>query len=149
MQAIVRERVRLTRRAELVEIERPELTDDGVLVRVQAASLNRIDWYHLTGTPLVGRAEMGLRKPKSRQFRADFAGTVEAVGKDVTDFGPGDEVFGGGSGRSPSTSAPRRAAVAHKPAESRSRRRRRCPIAGAHRAPGLRDHAQVQPGQKV
>ena len=66
-------------------------------MRVHAASVARGDWYTLTGL-YIGRAEMGLRKPKSRLVGGDFAGTVEAVGRDVTEFQPGDEVFGARSG---------------------------------------------------
>src|SRR5437867_8221417 len=83
---------------DVVELEKPDVADDEVLVRVRAASVNPADWYGLTGTPYVGRVEMGLRKPKSDRVGVDFAGTVEAVGKDVTQFRPGDEVFGGRTG---------------------------------------------------
>ncbi|HUG65043.1 MAG TPA: alcohol dehydrogenase catalytic domain-containing protein [Gaiellaceae bacterium] len=99
MQAAIRDRYGPPDVLELQEIEKPELADDGVLVRVRAASLNRADWYGLTGRPLAGRVMMtGLLKPKSKLLGVDFAGTVEAVGKDVTEFRPGNEVFGGRSG---------------------------------------------------
>jgi NADPH:quinone reductase-like Zn-dependent oxidoreductase len=68
---------------ELEEIEKPNLTDDGVPVRVRATSVNRGDWYAPTGTPYVARNRLGLRKPKSQVFGVDFAGTVEAVGSTV------------------------------------------------------------------
>ena len=68
--------------------------DEEVLVRVHAAALNIADWYDVVGRPYVGRTAMGLRKPKEERLGIDFAGTVEAVGKDVTQFRPGDEVFG-------------------------------------------------------
>src|SRR4051794_20973243 len=80
---------------ELPDVDTPALTDDGVLVRVRASSLNAGDWYALTGTPYAGRLMMGgLRKPKGTAMGADFAGTVEAVGSAVVDFKPGEEVFG-------------------------------------------------------
>ena len=83
---------------ELQEIDKPDVADDEVLVRVRAASVNPADWYVVTGTPYVGRPSMGLRKPKSTRTGVDFAGTVEAVGRNVTQFRPGDEVFGGKDG---------------------------------------------------
>src|SRR6187399_2483119 len=97
MKAVVRDTYGSPDVLELEEVEKPELTDDGVLVRVHAASVNRGDWYTLTGMA-VARPATGLRKPRSRQLGGDFAGTVEAVGADVTAFRPGDEVFGGRAG---------------------------------------------------
>ena len=79
------------------EIEQPSLTDDAVLVRVRATSANPADWYAMMGTPLIARPTMGMRKPKARTMGVDFAGTVDAIGKDVTQFHVGEEVFGGGS----------------------------------------------------
>src|SRR5438876_11744274 len=92
MKAIVRNRYGSADVLELREVEKPELADDGVLVRVHASSVNRADWYGLTGTPWAGRPMMGLLRPKSPLVGADFAGTVEAVGKDVPELQPGDEV---------------------------------------------------------
>lgn len=133
---------------ELVEIDQPEVTDDGVLVRVQAVSLNRIDWYHLTGTPLAGRPEMGMRKPKSEQFHADFAGTVEAVGKDVTTFAAGDEVFGRAAPLAEYVCA-EVGAIAHKPAGVTFEEAASISVAGRTALQALRDRGQVKPGQKV
>src|SRR5262245_33411522 len=82
----------------LEEIEKPVPDDDQVLVRVRAASVNPFDWHFMRGTPYVMRLEAGLRKPKNTRLGVDFAGTVEAVGKNVTQFKPGDDVFGGKSG---------------------------------------------------
>jgi len=98
MKAIVRDKYGPPDGVELQEVEKPEVTDDGLLVRVRAASVNRVDWYDVTGTPWIARPMTGLRGPKSRFTGRDFAGTVEAVGKDVTDLRPGDEVFGGKKG---------------------------------------------------
>src|SRR5256885_13604692 len=98
MKAVVRDKYGPPDVLELSEIETPELTDDGVLVRVRAASVNPADWYSMTGTPYVGRLAMGLRKPREQVLGVDFAWTVEAVGKNVTQFRPGDEGFSGGSG---------------------------------------------------
>ena len=98
MKAIVRNTSGSPDVLELQEIDKPDLTDDGVLVRVRAASINPADWYALTGKPYLGRIFFGLLKPKSNRLGVDFAGTVEAVGRDVTQFRPGDEVFGARDG---------------------------------------------------
>src|SRR5947207_10804545 len=90
MKALVHDRYGSPDVLELREIEKPELTDDGVLVRVRASSVNRADWYGLTGRPWVGRPAMGLLRPRSRLLGVDFAGTVEAAGKDVAELEPGD-----------------------------------------------------------
>jgi NADPH:quinone reductase-like Zn-dependent oxidoreductase len=132
---------------ELMEVERPDLADDGVLVHVHAASLNRVDWYMLTGTPWVGRASMGLRKPKSPEIRADFAGTVEAVGRDVTAFRPGDEVFGRGGGLAEYVCAGD--AIALKPANLSFEEAAAVPLAALTALQALRDHGQLRPGQRV
>ena len=94
MKAVVYERFGSPDVLQLREVETPALTDDGVLVRVRASSVNPYDWHFMTGTPLLVRLGAGLRKPKNGRLGVDFAGTVEAVGKDVTRFEPGDEVFG-------------------------------------------------------
>jgi NADPH:quinone reductase-like Zn-dependent oxidoreductase len=132
---------------EVQQIEKPVVADDGVLVRVRAASLNAVDWYALTGTPWVGRPSMGLRKPKA-VLNADVAGTVEAVGKDVTQFRPGDEVFGRGPGFAEYVVAGA-ARFALKPANVTFEDAAALPVAAITALQGLRDHGQVQPGQKV
>src|SRR5437667_7997103 len=101
----------------LEEIEKPTPADDQILVRVRAASVNPYDWHFVEGTPYVMRAMgVGLRKPKDIQLGVDFAGTVEAVGKNVTQFKPGDEVFGGRGGAFAEYVCPRATrAVALKP----------------------------------
>jgi NADPH:quinone reductase-like Zn-dependent oxidoreductase len=76
------------------EIPRPTFGDDGVLVRMRATSVNTPDWILVTGVPYVLRLRSGLRRPKTPVRGTDVAGVVEAVGKDVTDLRPGDEVFG-------------------------------------------------------
>ena len=79
---------------ELREVETPVASDGQVLVRVRAASANPLDWHFLRGEPYVMRAQFGLRLPKRTNVGNDVAGVVEAVGKDVSRFKPGDEVFG-------------------------------------------------------
>jgi NADPH:quinone reductase-like Zn-dependent oxidoreductase len=75
----------------------PAVGDDDVLVRVRAASVNPLDWHFMRGTPYLVRLVAGLSRPRADASRlgADMAGSVEAVGKNVTEFRPGDEVFGG------------------------------------------------------
>jgi len=80
---------------QLQEIDIPVVHDDGVLVRVHAASVNWIDWHFLTGTPLMARMMSGLFKPKRTILGVDLAGRVEAVGRNAKRFRPGEEVFGG------------------------------------------------------
>jgi len=132
---------------ELQEIEKPELVDDGVLVRVRAASINPADWYAMTG-PWFARPGSGLRRPKERLLGTDFAGTVEAVGKDVTELQPGDEVFGGRTGALAEYVCARKA-VAKKPANVTFEQAAAVPVAGLTALQGLRDKGRVQTGQKV
>jgi NADPH:quinone reductase-like Zn-dependent oxidoreductase len=131
-------------------VEKLEVTDDGLLVRVRAASVNRVDWYDVTGTPWIARPMTGLRGPKSRFTGRDFAGTVEAVGNRVTDLRPGDEVFGGkkgGGSFAEYVGVP--ADVARKPPGLTFEEAAAVPVAALTALQGLRDHGQLQPGQKV
>src|SRR3954469_4999579 len=92
-------RVRYGGPVEIKDVARPELEDDRVLVRVRASSINRGDYYALVGKPKLARPMMGgVRRPKSPLLGGDFAGVVESVGAGVTEFKPGDEVFGGKTG---------------------------------------------------
>ena len=148
MKAIVRDTYGPPDVLEVGEIEKPELMDDGVLVRVHAASIARGDWYSLMGL-YVGRPEMGLRRPKSRLIGADFAGTVEAVGRDVTDVRPGDEVFGARTGACAEYVCARARSVALKPAHVTFEEAAAVPTSALTALQGLRDRGQLQPGQKV
>src|ERR1035441_5804880 len=76
------------------EIEKPTVGDDEVLIKVRAASVNPLDWHFMRGTPYFLRIMVGLRKPKITRLGVDVAGQVEGVGRNVTQFKPGDEVFG-------------------------------------------------------
>jgi NADPH:quinone reductase-like Zn-dependent oxidoreductase len=148
MKAIVRDTYGSPDVLSLGEVEKPDLMDDGVLVRVHAASVARGDWYALTGI-YIGRGEMGLRKPKSRLLGGDFAGTVEAVGRDVTDVQPGDEVFGGRSGALAEYVCARARSVARKPARLTFEEAAAVPTSALTALQGLRDRGQLQPGQNV
>src|ERR1700693_1441203 len=76
------------------EIQKPTAGDNEVLIRVRAASVNPLDWHFMRGTPYIVRIPAGLRKPKVTRLGVDVAGQVEAVGRNVTQLKPGDEVFG-------------------------------------------------------
>jgi NADPH:quinone reductase-like Zn-dependent oxidoreductase len=148
MKAVVRDRYGSPDVLGLGEVEKPELADDGVLVRVRAASLNRSDWYELTGLYL-GRPQNGMRRPRSRLVGTDFAGTVEAVGADVADLQPGDEVFGGRSGALAEYVCARARSVVLKPARLTFEEAAAVPVAGLTALQGLRDKGRTEAGQTV
>jgi NADPH:quinone reductase-like Zn-dependent oxidoreductase len=135
----------------LEEIEKPVPNDDQILVRVRAASVNPYDWHFVEGTPKIMRMMgVGLRKPKETRVGVDFAGTVEGVGKNVTQFKPGDEVFGGRGGAFAEYVCPRaNRAVAIKPANITFEQAASVNIAGITALQAVRDRGKVQPGQKV
>jgi NADPH:quinone reductase-like Zn-dependent oxidoreductase len=135
----------------LEEIEKPTPNDDQILVKVRAASVNPYDWHFIEGTPKIMRMMgVGLRKPKDTRLGVDFAGTVEAVGKNVTQFKPGDDVFGGKGGAFAEYVCRRaEGAVALKPANITFEQAASVNIAGITALQGLRDKGKVQSGQKV
>jgi NADPH:quinone reductase-like Zn-dependent oxidoreductase len=133
---------------DLRDVDKPELTEDGVLVRVQAASVNPVDWHMLTGAPYLVRMEAGLRKPKREVLGVDFAGTVEAVGGSVTGFQAGDEVFGARNGAFAEYVCVRKA-VAPKPANVTFEQAAAVPVAAISALQGLRDKGRIQAGQQV
>ncbi|MEX1071601.1 MAG: NAD(P)-dependent alcohol dehydrogenase [Anaerolineales bacterium] len=147
MKAIVHYKYGLPDVLQLVEIDKPVPTEDEVLVRVHASSVNPVEWYGMTGFPLA-RPSGGWLKPSDPRLGADFAGTVEAVGANVTDFHPGDEVFGGKHGAF-SEYVCLSKAIAPKPTNISFEQAASIPIAGLTALQGLRDHGKLQPGQKV
>jgi NADPH:quinone reductase-like Zn-dependent oxidoreductase len=148
MNAIVHERYGRPDVLELRDVEKPVLEDQQVLVRVHASSVNPVEWYGVTG-PYFARIGNGFRKPKDTTVGADLAGRVEAVGRDVTTFQPGDEVFGT-SGASWAEYAPASVEkLGLKPANASFEEAAAVPIAGLTALQALRDHGQVQAGQKV
>src|SRR5437773_1696371 len=135
----------------LEDVEKPVPNDDQVLVKVRAASVNPYDWHFVEGTPKIMRMMgVGLRKPKDTRLGVDFAGTVEAVGKNVTQFKPGDDVFGGKGGAFAEYVCRRaEGAVALKPANITFEQAASVNIAGITALQATRDKGKVQAGQKV
>src|SRR2546425_10050481 len=133
------------------DIEKPVPNDDQILVKVRAVSVNPYDWHFIEGTPKFMRAMIGgLRKPKDTRLGVDFAGTVETVGKSVTQYKPGDEVFGGSTGAFAQYLCRRATgSVAPKPAGLTVEQAASINIAGITALQGVRDKGKVQPGQKV
>jgi NADPH:quinone reductase-like Zn-dependent oxidoreductase len=135
---------------ELQDIDMPVAGDDDVLVRVRAASVNPLDFHFMRGTPYMVRLLAGLSRPKDNGLGADMAGVVEAVGKNVTGFRPGDEVFGGGSGTFAEYLRVRQdKAVLAKPASLTFEQAASVPVAAFTALQALRDKGKVQPGHKV
>ena len=132
---------------EIEEIEKPVPTDDEVLVRVRASSVNPAEWYGMTGL-FLARIGNGLLKPKDTRLGTDYAGVVEAVGKNVTQFKPGDEVFGARDGSFAEYVCVRNIVIP-KPANLTFEEAGGVAIAAMTALQGLRDHGQLQPGQKV
>lgn len=134
----------------LEQIAKPTPADDRVLVKVHAASVNPLDWHYMRGKPYVMRAAAGVGKPDSILMGADFAGTVEAVGKNVARFKPGDEVFGDRDGAfGEYVNVAENGAMALKPGNMSMEQAAAVPIAGITALQALRDKGKVQPGQKV
>ncbi len=149
MKALVRHRFGGPGVVHVEEVDQPALTDDRVLVRVRASSLNKADWHELRGWPRFLRpvTRNGVLRPKTPLFGCDFAGVVDAVGKDVTDLAPGDEVFGGRSGAfAEYVSATN---VVRKPGNVTFEEAATMGIAGLTALQGLRDHAKLEPGERI
>ena len=137
----------------LENVEKPLVSDDDVLVKVVAASVNAADWHLLTADIFLVRLAMGVLKPKHHILGADLAGRVEAVGKNVTQFKPGDEVFGDifqhGSGSFAEYASVPAATLALKPTNLSFAEAAAVPLAAITALRGLRDQGKIQPGQKV
>ncbi len=146
MLAIVNTRYGL---AQVAEIDPPTLEPGHVLVRVQAASVNALDWRLMRGIPYAGRPAMGLRRPKAAVRGADLAGVVEAVGDGVKVFSPGDEVYGRGRGTFAELALASADQIAPKPVSLTFEQAAAIPVAGVTALQALRDRAGVEPGQHV
>ncbi len=135
---------------ELREIEKPVPTDDEVLVRVEASSVNALEWRVMTGTPLIARPMMGgIFKPSDPRLGIDVSGKVEAVGKNVTQFKPGDAVFGMRDGAFAEYVTGPEEAFAHKPENVSFEQAASVGVAGLTALQGLRDVGKVRAGHKV
>ncbi len=138
---------------ELKEVGKPVPKDNEVLIKVYATSLNAADWHIMRGDPSLARLFLGLLKPKYQILGADVAGRVESVGKSVTQFKPGDEVFGdlsacGLGGFAEFVCADENALVL-KPVNTTFEEAAAVPLAAISALQGLRDSGQIQPRQKV
>ena len=136
---------------EIREIKKPVPNDDQVLIRVRAVAVNPLDWHFMEGTPYIMRAlGVGLRKPKDPRLGVDLSGVVEAVGRNVTEFKVGDEVFGARSGAFAEYVCARAdRAIVRKPANVTFEQAASIPVAAVTALQGLRDQGKVQRGQKV
>lgn len=137
----------------LQEVAQPVPKDGEVLVKIHAAAANYADWALLNGKPFLVRAEYGLFKPKNTILGADIAGQVAAVGRNVKQFQPGEQVFGdisgcGWGGFAEYAAVPEKF-LALKPAHVSYEQAAAAPLAGITALQGLRDYGHIQPGQKV
>ncbi len=153
MKAIVYEKYGPPDVLQLKEVEKPVPKGNEVLVRVHASSVNAYDWHSLRADPFFIRLMSGLLKPKNKILGVDVAGKVEAVGKNVTQFKPDDEVFGdlagSGGGAFAEYVCARENALAAKPAGMTFEEAAAVPLAAVTALQGLRDKGKIQPGQKV
>ena len=132
------------------DIAKPTAADNEVLVKVHAASVNPLDWHYTEGTPYMVRMDAGFGNPQNPRLGVDFAGTVEAVGRNVTRFKPGDEVFGGKFGAFAEYVTVREdRALVRKPGNVTFEQAAAVPIAAVTALQALRDKGKIHPGQKV
>ena len=154
MKALAQDRYGSPDALELRDVDPPSVGDEDVLVRVRAASANPYDLHYLRGLPYIvrpfgSRAGFGVRGPKPHVRGVDLAGEVEAVGTRVTQFRPGDEVYGLGRGTFAGYASAAERVLAPKPARLTFAEAAAMPIAATTALQGLRDHGRVQPGQSV
>jgi len=149
MQAIVYRNYGSPDVLQLEEIEKPPVGDNEVLVKIRAASLNPLDWHFMRGRPAVLRLMFGLRKPRVERLGVDASGVVEAVGKNVLRFAPGDEVFGACRGAFAEYACAAESKLAKKSSGVPFEQAASMPIAAITALQGLRDTGKIQVGQKV
>jgi NADPH:quinone reductase-like Zn-dependent oxidoreductase len=134
----------------LADVEMPTPADNEVLVKVHAASVNPLDWHYMRGSPYIMRMEAGIGAPANPRLGVDYSGTIIAVGKDVTRFQTGDEVFGGRNGAfAEYLTARDDRTIVRKPANVSFEQAAAVPIAALTALQSLRDHGQLKAGQKV
>lgn len=149
MKAIVQDEYGSADALDLRDIEKPEIDDDEVLIRVHAAGVNIADWAIMNGLPYVARPVYGLRKPKNPVRGSDVSGTVEAVGAGVTRLHPGDEVFGESVGSFAEYATGTGGKLAPKPANLTFEQAAAVPMAGLVALQALSEHGDVRAGQKI
>jgi NADPH:quinone reductase-like Zn-dependent oxidoreductase len=149
MKAIIQDTYGAADVLELRDVDRPVVGDRDVLLRVNAAGVHPGDWHFMTGTPYVMRTVAGVRAPKARVRGTDLAGRVEAVGASVTQFQPGDEVFGTCNGAFAEYACATEDQVVRKPSNITHEQAAAVPTSGFTALQGLRDAGKVQAGQKV
>jgi NADPH:quinone reductase-like Zn-dependent oxidoreductase len=153
MKAVIQETYGSADVLQLREVPKPTPQDNELLIKVHAASVNAYDWHLMRAEPFIVRFAMGFFKPKNPTLGADIAGVVEAVGKDITQFQPGDEVLGdlsscGAGGFAEYVTAPQEALIL-KPASMTFAEAAAVPMAAVTALQGLRDVGKLQAGQKV
>ena len=135
---------------EVLDVEMPIAAPHEILVKVEAASVNPLDWHYMRGSPYIMRLQTGLGAPSDPRFGRDFAGTVQAVGAQVTKFEVGDRVYGGANGAfAQYITRGATGAVAKIPDNVSSAQAASVPVAGITALQALRDKGQLQPDQKV
>jgi NADPH:quinone reductase-like Zn-dependent oxidoreductase len=149
MKAIVQHRYGTPDVLEFQEVEPPAVAADHALVRVRAASVNPYDWHFVTGAPYLVRPSAGLVRPRLPTPGADLAGEVAAVGADITQLRPGDQVFGLGHGSFAEYVSVRADKLVRKPAEVTFEQAAAVPMAGLTALQGLRDRGRIRSGQQV
>ncbi len=134
---------------QVMDVEKPAPKEDEVLIRIHAASVNAYDWHMLEAKPFVVRFMSGLFKPKNKILGADFAGTIETVGKNIRQYHPGDEVYGCRQGSFAECMCCREERLAMKPMNVSFEQAAAVPMAALTALQALRDVGHIQSGQKV
>lgn len=133
----------------LADVDKPLPREKQVLIRIRAAAANPLDWHYVRGTPYLMRMDSGFHKPKDPSVGVDMAGEVVAVGRDVTQFKPGDEVYGTVNGSFAEYALTTEGRIAPKPANLTFQQAAAVPVAALTALQGLRDKGRIQPGQRV
>jgi NADPH:quinone reductase-like Zn-dependent oxidoreductase len=149
MKAAVYERYGSPDVIEIRDVEKPVPKDDEVSIEIRAASVNTLDWRLIRGTPRFLRLMVGWRRPKDTRLGRDVAGRVESVGRNVTRFKPGDEVFGVCAGAFAEYACAREGKLAIKPAGVSFEAAAALPVAASTALQGLRDRGRVRQGDRV
>ena len=150
MKAVVRRCYGAPEILEYVDVDKPQPGPNDVVVKVKAAAVNPLDYHFMRGSPYLMRLAIGISRPDNARMGVDFAGVVAAVGRDVTRFAVGDAVFGGGDGAFAEYVVMQEdSALAVKPDNIEFEQAAAIPVAAVTALQALRDHGELQPGQKV